>query len=374
MNNKAHYGYRVRIYPTKEQSERIDVFIDARRAIWNLGVEIQSSLLRNQESILKLVDLKKEVSERLKEPEYEWLSRYGVPSHMNHFTLSDVNTAYNRYLKKISDIPRFKSKNSYPKSFVQRNDMKQFSRDCIQINKIGKIHCDLHQLERAQGREGKVARPTISYDGVNYYFSVVIESEVVNSINPESEPIGIDVGIRTLLTLSNGKEYNIDYEPIKHLIRRKSLISKRLGRAYQKTEKSKNTMKLEKELLQVNKKISDYQNTHIYKMVSDIMKTNPKYVAMENLNLKNMVKNRNLSKKLNEAKFRFVRDQVEYQCRIHGIPFYLVGSKFPSTKQCSSCKTRNDPKTSKTYKCSSCGLVIDRDLNASINIRDEFKK
>jgi len=372
MDDKTHYGYKIKLYPTKEQKEKIGIFIDARRAMWNLGVEVQTARLESQEKILKLTELKKEVSTRLKSEQYAWVNGNGVPSHMLHFTLSDVNTAFNRYLKKISDKPRFRDKKSYPKSFVQRNDMKQFSRDCVQINKIGRVSCDLHQLNRVLSREGKAVRPTVSYDGVNYYFSIVIESEVSTIDSPKSEPIGIDLGIRTLMTLSDGSEYNIDYEPIKHLVRRKHLISKKLGRAYQQETKSKNTLKLEKELLRVNKKISNYQNTAIYKMISDIVGTNPRYVAMENLSLSNMVKNKNLSKKLNEAKFRFIRDQLEYKCKIHGIPFYLVGAKFPSTKKCSNCGERNDPKTSKVYKCSHCGLVIDRDLNASINIRDSF--
>lgn len=374
MDNKTHYGYKIKIYPTKEQEKKINLFIDARRAMWNLGVEVQLERLNSQENILKLVDLKKEVSTMLKGDAYRWIADNGVPGHMLHFTLSDVNTAFNRYLKKISDKPRFKNKDSYPKSFVQRNDMKQFSRDCVQINKIGKVSCDLHQLERAISRDGKIVRPTISYDGVNYYFSVVIESDITILSATKTEPIGIDLGIRTLMTLSDGREYSIDYEPIKHLIRRKHLISKKLGRAYQKETKSNNTKKLEKELLQVNKKISNYQNTAIYKMISDIVSANPEYVAMENLSLSNMVKNKNLSKSLNEAKFRFIRDQMEYKCKVYGIPFYLVGSKFPSTKKCSCCGERNDPKTSKVYKCSYCGTVIDRDLNASINIRDHFKE
>lgn len=349
--------------------------MDVRTAVWNLGVEIQNELLEKNEKLLGIADLKKEVQVRLEEDRFEWVRAIAYPSHLRHFSLSDVNTAFNRYLKKISDRPRFKSRELRNKSFVQRNDMKQFADNKVQINKVGKIECDQHQLQRASSICGKIVRPTVSTDGVSFYFSLSVEAPISYYDSRKTEPIGIDLGIRELLKLSTGEAYTINYEPISHLIRRKQLISKRLGNSYNKMtdrNKSKNLIKLEKSLLEVNKKISNYQNTHIYKFVKDIVSRNPEFIALEDLKLSCMVKNGNLSKSLNTAKFRFIRDQFEYQCGIHGIPIKFVPSKFPSTKTCSSCGSWNDPKTSKVYKCSSCGLTIDRDLNASYNIRDYF--
>lgn len=376
MNTKpvVNQGFKIKLYPTKEQEHKLISFMNARIKSWNYGVEIQDRQLEKEEPLLNLKELKENFSNELKtNPEYFWITEEGVPFHLFHFSLRDVNTAYNRYLKGISNRPKYKSVKDRKKSFVQRNDMKQVNKGKVQVNKIGSIACNQHQLSRVSRLEGKKVLPTLTYDGMDFYYSVSVETAVVNLNTPITEPIGIDVGIRDLMYVSDGTVVRSNLSDITHLLRRRQLLSQKIGRAYSNTSKgnkSNNLKKLEEKLLVVNKQISDYQNTHIYQEIASIIGKNPEYVVMEELKVSNMIKNKNLAKSLNQAKFRFIRDQVAYKCLVHGIPFYLASPKFPSTKLCSGCGSYNDPKTSKTYKCLSCGLVIDRDYNASINLKN----
>lgn len=371
---KINKGFKIEIYPTKEQEYKINQFMNARVASWNFGINIQKERLSRDLKLLTLAELKESFMEELKINEkLSWIKEDGVPDHLFHFSLRDVNTAFNRYLKKISDIPKYKSSKAVRKSFVQRNDMKQHTDTKVQINKIGKIECNQEQLERLKETEGKKVRPTVSYDGLNYYFSVSVETETEYLNKPRTEPLGIDLGIRDLMYLSNGETVTVDEREIRHLHRREKLLAKKLGRAYSELGhkvKSENLKKLEKEKLKVNKKIRDYRGDKVYKAVSYIVNKNPEYIVMEDLNVSGMRMNKNLSRSMNQNYFRFIRDQMEYKCHIHGVPFYLADRFFPSTKLCSRCGERNDPKTSKVYNCNSCKLRIDRDLNASINLRE----
>lgn len=374
IKNSVNYGFKVKLYPTKEQEKKIIAFMNARIASWNYGLEVQNGRLEKGEKLINLSELKDMFKKAMEtEERYQWIIEEGVPFHLFHFSLRDVNTAYNRYLKKISKRPNFKSVKQRKKSFVQRNDMKQVHKDKIQINKIGRIECDQHQLRRFAHLEGKKVIPTISYDGLDFYYSVSIEKEITPLEVEKTEPLGIDLGIRDLLHMSDGTVVKGVEGDISHLIRRRELLSKRLGRLYKdtdKNDKSQNLKKLEEGLLKVNKKISNYLESHIYQEVSKIINRNPEYIVLEDLKVSSMVKNKNLSYSLNQSKFRFIRDQIEYKCGIHGIPLYLAPSKYPSTKTCSRCGERNDPKTSKIYKCDKCELEIDRDLNASLNLKN----
>lgn len=371
---KVNKGYKIVIYPTKEQERKIHQFMNARIVSWNFGLEKQSELLERNDSLLTLSELKDLFKKELEtNSKYQWIKEEGVPFHLFHFSLRDLNTAFNRYLKKKSKYPKFKSTRDTYKSFVQRNDMKQFQKDKVQINKIGKVSCNEEQLDRMKNVRGKYVIPTISYDGLNYHYSVSIETDYTPINKPKTDPIGIDLGVRDLIHLSNGESLVVSEKEISHLLRREKLLAKKLGRAYQRTRgegKSKNLIKLEKDKLKVNKKIRDYRNDKIYKAVSHIISKNPEYVVMEDLNVSGMRMNKPLSRSLNDNYFRFIRDQVEYKCNIHGIPFYLADRYYPSTKLCSGCGTKNYPGNSKMYECESCGLEIDRDLNAAINLRE----
>lgn len=370
-------GYKIRIYPTLPQQEQINKFFNVNIAVWNLGVEIQSKRLEDELPLLKLVDLKREVKERLLDPKYKWASECGYPAHMRHFCLSDVNTAYYRYLKRLSNAPRFKRTRTTYKSFVQRNDMNQFVKRNVQINKIGTVACNVHQLERAMATSGKIVRPTISYDGLHYYFSLTVISSISAIRRATSAPIGIDLGLRDLMHMSDGTIVSSESDRVSHLVIRQKRISRKIGRLYESTSsdaKSNNLRKLERQNLEVLKRIKDIRDSVAYQAIATLIAKNPEYIAMEDLRLDLMGRTQFLSRGLSHARFRFIRDQVEYQCSVNNIPFYLVPSTYASTKTCSSCGSKNDPKTSKTYTCKECGLEIDRDYNASLNIRDYFSR
>ena len=139
------------------------------------------------------------------------------------------------------------------------------------------------------------------------------------------------------------------------------------GRKFVKTS---NIIKLEKQIRLIHRRLSNIRNNHLHQATNKIVKTKPSRVVMETLNIKGMMKNKHLSKAIAEQKFyEFIR-QIKYKCEFNNIEFLQVDRFYPSSKTCSSCSSiKQDLKLKdRIYHCDKCGLTIDRDKNASINL------
>ena len=223
----------------------------------------------------------------------------------------------------------------------------------------------------------KFSNPHVLFNGRCWVLAVGIELPI-EEVELTNEVIGIDLGIKDLAICSNKMIFkNINKTRVikaleKKLRRLQRKVSKKYelnkeGRSYIKTS---NIIKLEKRIKKLNRKLANIRQDYIHKSTTSIVKTKPCRVVMEDLNVKGMMKNKHLSKVIQQQNlYEFIR-QMKYKCEWLGIEFVQVDRFYPSSKTCSCCgNIKRDLKLSeRTYICQECGLVIDRDLNASINL------
>jgi putative transposase len=192
-----------------------------------------------------------------------------------------------------------------------------------------------------------------------------------------SDPIGIDLGIKDLAIVSDGRKYkNINKtRRVKQLEKRKKRLQRRASRHYERMvknrcKKSRGLQKLEQEVRSNNKKIRDQHTNHIHQMTSELVKAKPIYLVIEDLNVNGMLKNHKLAKAIQDNRLAEVRRQLEYKCAWYGVELVIADRFYPSSKLCSDCGHKKvDLRLSdRVYRCDHCGNVMDRDVNAAINL------
>ena len=222
----------------------------------------------------------------------------------------------------------------------------------------------------------KYSNPRISYDNKYWYISVGIEQEEIQEKLTDIS-LGIDLGLKDLAICSDGTVYkNINKTyAVRKIEKRLKRLQKQVSRKYELNRigkeyiKTNNIIKLEKQIQQVYRRLANIRNNYLHQTTTSIVKTKPYRVVIEDLNVKGMMKNRHLSDAIRKQCFYEFKRQLEYKCKFKGIEFVKADRFYPSSKTCSKCgKIKKDLKLSdRVYRCD-CGLSIDRDLNASINL------
>lgn len=223
----------------------------------------------------------------------------------------------------------------------------------------------------------KYMNPRFTYDGLYWYVSVGIE--VNNNTNiPSNEGVGIDLGIKDLAICSDKNTYkNINKtQKVKKIEKRKRRLQRSISRRYEINKrgvsyrKTSNIIKREKELLKVTKRLTNIRQNYLHQTTSEIVKREPSFICMEDLNVSGMMKNRHLSKAIQQQGLYEFRRQIEYKSEWNNIPVTIADRFFPSSKLCSCCGCiKKDLKLSdRIYKCE-CGNIIDRDYQAALNLK-----
>lgn len=298
--------------------------------------------------------------------------------------VKDADIARKRWLDGISEKPRFKSKRRSKISFYVNYESVRRVNGGFRGEKIGfvKTYQPLPKLAKNQ----KYSNPRISYDGRNWFLSVAYE---VDSEDDELNDVslGVDVGLKELAVCSNGAVYkNINKtKKMKQLEKRLKREQRKLNRKikantlrigknrrpiYKKPLKEmKNIQKQNQVIRDLYKKMNNIRDNHLHQTTCEIVKTKPSRIVMESLNIKGMMRNRYLRKAVNEQKLYEFKRQIQYKCDRYGIVFIEADMWYPSSKTCSHCGAiKSDLRLEdRIFKCE-CGLVLDRDLNASINL------
>jgi putative transposase len=295
-------------------------------------------------------------------------------------SIEDGCTAFTRFFKHQSAFPNFKKKG---KSDVKMYFVKNNTKDC---------RCERHRLNiptlgwvriKEKGyipttKDGwKIKSGTVSVKVDRYYVSVLVEIPDVKIANNSNGGIGIDLGLKDLAIVSNGKTYkNINKSTrIKKLEKKLRREQRCLSRKYENLKKGESTQKnIQKQKLKVQRlhhKIDNIRTDYINKSIAEIVKTKPSYITIENLNVSGMMKNSHLSKAVASQKFYEFRTKLKAKCDENGIELRVVDRWYPSSKICHCCGAiKKDLKLSdRIYRCD-CGYVEDRDFNAALNLRD----
>lgn len=363
---------KIRLYPTKTQEILFKKHIGAERCIYNWGLSLNNELYKTDKKKYSTVDLGKMLTQYKKE--VLWLNE--ISNATLKESIRNLDKAYTNFYKKRAELPKFKSKKHCKLSFYSRYDKIYFKDNVVNLEKIGKVkYKSSYDIDLT--RISKFSNPHVSYNGRCWVLTLGIGTKI-EEIKLTNEVIGIDLGIKDLAICSNNMIFrNINKtKVVKNLEKRLRRLQRKVSRKYDMSKKggsynkTSNIIKLEERIKKLHRKLKNIRQDYIHKSTTSIVKTKPCRVVMEDLNVRGMMKNKHLSKAIQQQNlYEFIR-QMKYKCEWLGIEFVQVDRFYPSSKTCSCCgNIKKDLKLSdRTYICQECGLVIDRDLNASINL------
>ena len=333
-------GIKIRLEPNNEQESRLWQSSGTSRFAYNWTIGRQSENYANGGKFIGEMDLRKEFTQLKNTDEYKWL--YNYSNNITKQAIKDACNAYIRFFKGKAEKPKFKSRHKSKPKFYQDTEKIKFTETHVRVEKVGWVK--LSELDRIP-QDGKYTNPRISYDGVNWYVSVGIETEI-ESVELTGESIGIDLGLKDLAICSNqDKPYNNinKSKGVKKLEKRKRRLQRKVSKKYTKNKKgesyakTKNIIKLEKDIKKLHKRLDNIRTDHRHKITTEIVKTKPSQIVMESLNVLGMMKNRHLSKAIANQGFYEFKKMIEYKSEKYGIKFIEADKWYPSSKTCSNC-------------------------------------
>ena len=374
-------SFKTEINPTEEQKARIRRTIGTCRYVYNFYLGHNKALHDNGEKFMtgKSFSLWLNNEYIPDNPDKTWIRE--VYSKAVKKSIEDGCTAFTRFFKHQSDFPKFKKKGkSDVKMYFVRNNPKdcQCERHRLKIPTLGWVRIK-EKGYIPTTRDGYMIRSgTVSVKAGRFYVSVLVEIPDVNIGNNSNEGIGIDLGLKDLAIVSNGKTYrNINKSAgLKKLEKQLIREQRSLSRKYENLKKGESTQRanIQKQKFKVQKlhhKMDNIRTDHINKTIAEIVKTKPSYITIEDLNVKGMMKNRCLSKAVASQKFYEFRTRLKAKCDENGIELRVADRFYPSSKTCHHCGSvrKNLKLSDRIYRCE-CGYVADRDLNAALNLKD----
>lgn len=329
-------------------------------------------------------EVRKYINNVLKKTTHKWLSEVG--SNVMKQGVRDAEEAYRRYFKGLSGKPCFKSRRRSKISFYVNYERLKRMQGGFHGEKLGFVRTSQPLPKIPKGQ--KYSNPRISYDGKYWYLSIGYEAKEEPKPELSGVSLGIDLGVKDLAIISDGRVFkNINKT---HEVRR---LEKKLRREQRKASRRvrqniksydtnrrpiwkrplkecRNVERQNRKIRLLHKRINDIRTNYLHQTTRAIVKTKPSRIVMETLNVRGMLKNRHLSKAIAAQKFYEFKRQMLYKCEALGIELIEADRFYPSSKTCSRCgHIKRDLKLKdRTYVCPECGLVIDRDLNAAINL------
>lgn len=369
-------SFKIRLFPTGEQEHLLWKHVNASRFIYNYMLELQNKRHENGESQLSEFGMKAIVPDVVSEN--EWLKEISSMSLRN--TCRDLANNFQRFFNRKAGKPKFKSKKRSKKSFPVRSDRMYFNDKYVQIEKVGKIKYKTDLCVSKGNHACKFIGSRITFKNDKWFLTFSIEREN-QAVDLNDYCMGIDLGIKELAVVAYDDKnlvfHNINKSHrIKTLERKLKIIQHKISHKYEKNKrgcifiKTRNIERLEIKLRYLYERITNIRENYIHQTTSALVKLKPKRVTMETLSVKNLMKNKHLSNAFFKQKLaEFIR-QMRYKCENYGIEFVQVDRFYPSSKTCSCCgNIKKILKLSeRTYNCDVCGLSIDRDLNAAINL------
>ena len=371
------------LIPNNKQKTKLFQCSGVSRFAYNWTLSRQQENYKNGGKFISDYDLRKEFTQLKKTKEYEWLNRYS--NNISKQAIKDACDSYKKFFKGYSKFPKFKSKKKSRPSFYVDNIKIQFTDTHVKLEKISnstkKNKAKLNWIRLAEkGRiptDCKYSNPRVTFDGINFWISVGIEVEESTEV-PINNGIGIDLGIKDLAICSDENTYkNINKtKEIKKLKKKKRRLQRRVSRKYLINKKggsyykTSNIIKLENQLLKLNHRLTNIRHNYLHEITSEIISRKPMFIALEDLNVKGMMKNKHLAKAIQEQSFYEFKRIISYKANWNNIKIIEVPRFYPSSKTCSECGAiKKDLKLSdREWVCTECGVIHDRDYNASVNL------
>ena len=356
-----HKGFKYRLKPTDEQKRMLLQQGGNTRFVYNKLLELNEKKYKEEGKFVFGYDMKMSIPEMKKEFEFLKLSN----SQSLQKVGDNFDNALQRFLKglKTGDkvgFPSYKKKYASDSFYIPQHF--GVYKNNVQIPKIGKIQWIKHKP-----LQGKPKSLTISQDGDQWFCSVLCEVNIKEKPFKKDNIVGIDVGLKEFATLSD--ETVVKRKRITKQYEEK--LTKEQRKLEKKVKGSSNRSKQRSKVRKVHRKIKNVRKDFLHKTTHDMI-TKYDGFCLENLNVEGMVKNHKLAKSIQDVSWFEFNRQLAYKSKWNFKHYVQIDTFFPSSKTCSSCGAKRNLKLSdRTYICSKCGLEIDRDYNASINILRE---
>lgn len=367
------------LIPTKEQRQSFYDSVYYSQKMYNQAIDWCKDAYEETGMFLSKFDMINMLPEfKQNNPEY-----YCVDSYVLRDAVTQLRKALNNRNRGFG-FPRYKSYSKSRKSFGVRTDHVKLYENVVQIPSIGKVKCKhCHWLTRNKSNEQlasmKLHDTRIYFDNKYWYLSVGIEVNLTEDVLSD-EVIGIDLGIKNHIYTSNGiSEPNINHtRQVKLLERRKKILQKRISRKYSINKQGKryiktnNIKRLEQHLRLIERRLKNIREDNLHRICNKVISCYPKRIMLEDLNVSGMLKNKHLAKSIQEQLFYRTRMLLTEKAKNCFIEVGVVSRFYPSSKKCSRCGHINKQLklSDRVFVCSNCDLVIDRDYNAALNIRD----
>ena len=384
---KLKRAYKIEINPTDEQKSKIHQTIGVSRFIYNFYIARNKEIYEREGKFVSGMDFSK------------WLNNEYIPNNQDKKWIKEVSSkatkqaimngdkAFRDFFKKAKGFPRFKKKkNQDVKAYFPKNNKTDWTleRHKVKIPTLGWVR--LKEFGYIP-KNSVVKSGTVSKKADRYYVSILVEETYIKISNPNNEGLGIDLGIKEFAICSNGNKFkNINKtSTVKKIEKKLKREQRKLSRKYESLKiRNKNIKEgratrqnIQKQVVKVQRlhqRLANIRTDYINKTVFSIVKQKPSYITIEDLAVSNMMKNKHLSKAIASQKFFEFKTKLMSKCKQNNIELRIVDRFYSSSKTCSQCgKVKKDLKLSdRIYKCN-CGLTIDRDLNASINLKNAKK-
>lgn len=379
-------AYKVELIPTEQQKQKINQSFGICRWLYNhylaknkqLYEDYKNNLISKSDAFMSANYFDKYINNEVKVlDEYKWIEQCGSKARKK--AICNAETAYKRFFKGESRFPRFKKKGKsnvglyFPKNnkgdwTIERHRIKIPTLGFVRVKEYGYIPT-----------KSKVVSGTITEKNGRYYVSVLCDIESKTNSKPKTQAIGIDLGLKEFGVCSNGVVFkNINKTPnIKKLEKKLKREQRKLSRKYEILKKRggtatrQNISKQKLKVARLHERLANIRADYINKVVSQLIEQNPSSITIEDLNIKGMMSNKHLSKSISQQKFYEFRVKLTDKCNQNDIELRIVDRWYPSSKTCSQCGSyKSDLKLSdRIYKCNGCGIEIDRDFNASLNLK-----
>ncbi len=382
-------AYKVEINPTDKQKSKIHQTIGVSRFVYNFYIAHNKEIYHREGKFVSGMDFSKWLNNEYipKNQDMKWIKE--VSSKATKQAIMNGDKAFRDFFKKAKGFPRFKKKkNQDVKAYFPKNNKTDWTleRHKVKIPTLGWVRLKEFGYIPVNSI---VKSGTVSQKADKYYVSILVEEDDKKVYKSTNEGLGIDLGVKEFVVCSNGIKFkNINKtSTVKKVEKKLKREQRKLSRKYESLKiRNKNlkegratSQNIQKQLVKVQKlhqRLTNIRTDYINKIVSSIIKQKPSYITIEDLAVSNLMKNKHLSKAIASQKFFEFKTKLMFKCKENHIELRIVDRFYPSSKTCSSCgKVKKDLKLSdRVYKCD-CGLTIDRDLNASINLKNakEYK-
>jgi len=361
-------GYKTELAPSNKHRAIFRRCTGTARFVWNWGLATWKQWYKDGGKP-SANQLKKHFN-AIKDEQCPWVRE--IPYAVTEAAFYDLNAAFSHFFRRVKEgveqvgYPKFKSRNGSRQSFALRNTKIEYDR--VRLTGIGWVRLkERHYLPTGSSEVGLGTYTRISRKAGRWYISIQVEEEIAE---PELGTliIGVDFGLKTLAVLSNGEAFKNPHALIE-AERKLARLNRELSR---RRRGGTNWYKTKEKLAKQHARVTNVRK-HVLHEISHYITVGlqPRVIVIEDLNVKGMISNRHLSKAISDVGFYELRRQIEYKAQWHGIEVIVADRWYASSKTCSGCGWYDADLSlsDRVFRCPECGLELDRDLNAALNLK-----